>query len=118
MTTLLCLGWPGASRLKPKLLHRENAQHDENHHDDKLGDKERWFFLRGSQSVRCRNFHKNLRHQNEHVQVEGEGIAIASAMSETTPITWDGRICSTGKRKPVALVKTVVTRKIAVAPSK
>src|SRR5580658_1708959 len=34
------------------------------------------------------------------------------------PTTCDGRRCSKGKRNPVTLVRTVVTRKIEVAPSK
>src|SRR5258708_28440736 len=34
------------------------------------------------------------------------------------PSTCEGRTRSNGKRNPVRLVKTVVTRKIAVAPSK
>ena len=33
------------------------------------------------------------------------------------PTTWEGKICSTGNRNPVRLVKTMVTRKIAVQPS-
>src|SRR5882762_5053180 len=44
-------------------------------------------------------------------------MAIASTMSDTIPTPWDGKNLWNGKRNPVTLVSTVVTRNSAVQPS-
>jgi hypothetical protein len=59
-----------AHRLSMKLLGRENTDRQENRHDNKLSDEEWRLLLSGSERVRRRDLHKNLRHKHEHIQVE------------------------------------------------
>src|SRR5258708_5425224 len=63
---------PGGQRLGSlKFYRRESAKYKENHHNHQLRYQEWRLGLRGRQGLERRDFQKELRDQNEDIEIEG-----------------------------------------------